>query len=148
MRLTAIPLIPTNSEQDNNIQQPSNCCVIHGHWKNDQQQDEYEVNNADKAPLLLAYAWKPIVTGLLPLLPWTFPNVWVLYYLALVPLLSARVAMPRDIRILFFFSWTIGVVSIIKWKAIFVGPYREVAVLSALVKRNFNLGIPMSMIYN
>ena len=92
------------------------------------------------ALLLLASVCAPLVTGLLPPLPWTFPNARVLYQPALVPLSSARAVTPKDMRIMSFFGWTLGGVFVVEWTASPVGPYREVAVLSALVERNFNLG--------
>ena len=96
------------------------------------------------AALLLAYVPLVVVTGLsqFPPLPWTFRNARVLYQPALVPLKSAKEVTPKsdDLRILSLFGWTLGGVFVVDWKDSPVGPYKEVAVLSALVERDFNLG--------
>ena len=80
------------------------------------------------------------VTGLLPPLPWEFPNARVLYQPSLVPLTAAKEVTPSDMNILSLFGWTLGGVFVVEWTASPVGPYREVAVLSALVSRGLQLG--------
>ena len=91
--------------------------------------------------LLLLFASSPSpVTGLLPPLPWTFPNARVLYQPALVPFAQARAVTPPDMPIISLFGFTLGGVFVVEWTASPVGPYREVAVLSSLVLRGFNLG--------
>jgi len=96
------------------------------------------------AALLLAYVPLVVVTGLsqFPPLPWTFRNARVLYQPALVPLKSAKEVTPKsdDLRILSLFGWTLGGVFVVDWQDSPVGPYKEVAVLSALVERDFNIG--------
>ena len=48
------------------------------------------------------------VTGLLPPLPWEFPNARVLYQPSLVPLTAAKEVTPSDMNILSLFGWTLG----------------------------------------
>ena len=64
----------------------------------------------------------------------------VLYQPTLVPLPAARAATPPDLRILSLFGWTLGGAFVVDWPASPVGPYWEVAVLSALVVRDFGIG--------
>ena len=75
--------------------------------------------------------------------PWTFPSARVLYQPTFVPVAAARAATPplsSGLRILSLFGWTLGGVFIVEWTGSPIGPYREVAVLSALVYNGGRIG--------
>jgi len=84
---------------------------------------------------------RSLVNGLsLPALPWTFRDAKILYQPALVPLSAAKAVTPKDLSILGAFGWTLGGVFGVEWTDSPVGYYREVAVLSALVYKDFGIG--------
>ena len=73
--------------------------------------------------------------------PWTFPNARVLYQPALVKVEAARAVTPSDgLTLLSAFGYTLGGVFVVEWTDSPIGPYREVAVLSALVGRGLSIG--------
>ena len=75
--------------------------------------------------------------------PWKFSSARVLYQPCFVPLAAARAATPSSssgLRILSLFGWTLGGAFVVEWTDSPIGPYREVAVLSALVYNGGRLG--------
>ena len=73
--------------------------------------------------------------------PWTFPNARVLYQPAFVRVDAARAVTPTTgLTLLSLFGWTLGGTFVVEWTDSPIGPYREVAVLSGLVARGFNIG--------
>ena len=78
----------------------------------------------------------------LPAPPWTFRSARVLYQPTFVPVDAARAVTPvdDDLQLLSLFGRTLGGVFVVDWRDSPIGPYREVAVLSALVARDFRIG--------
>jgi hypothetical protein len=73
--------------------------------------------------------------------PWSFPGARVLYQPSFVPVRVARAATPASgLTLLSLFGWTLGGVFVVEWTESPIGPYREVAVLSGLVARDFRIG--------
>lgn len=80
--------------------------------------------------------------------PWSFPNARVMYQPTFVPVEAARTATPEDgLALLSVAGYTLGGYFIVDWTDSPVGPYREVAVLSALVARGFSIGAWASHIF-
>ena len=78
--------------------------------------------------------------------PWAFPQARCLYQPSWVPLDAARRVTPPEITILSAFDYTLGGTFVVEWTDSPVGPYKEVAVLSALVMRGLSLGAWVSHI--
>jgi len=73
--------------------------------------------------------------------PWSFPNARVLYQPTLVPIAAARAVTPTSgLTLLSLFGYTLGGLFLVEWTNSPIGPYREVAVLSGLVVRDFSIG--------
>ena len=81
-----------------------------------------------------------------PAPPWRFPHARCLYQPAWVPAQAAQAATPPDVTLLSLFGWTLGGTFVVEWTDSPVGPYREVAVLSALVVRGGVFGAWVSHI--
>jgi len=85
-----------------------------------------------------------------PLPPWSFPNARVLYQPTFVPIKAARAVTPTTsnqnneggggLTLLSLFGYTLGGLFLVEWTHSPIGPYREVAVLSGLVLRDFSIG--------
>jgi len=77
----------------------------------------------------------------MPTPPWTFSRARVLYQPSLVPVDAARAVTPSaGLTLLSLFGWTLGGLFVVDWRESPVGPYREVAVLSGLVTRDWRIG--------
>ena len=82
--------------------------------------------------------------------PWSFPQARVLYQPAFLPIELARAATPAadgNLNLLSFAGWTLGGIFVVEWTTSPFGPYREVAVLSALVSRGLSIGAWASHIF-
>ena len=78
----------------------------------------------------------------LPSPPFVFPNARILYQPTLVRVDAASVVTPTSsgLTLLSVFGWTLGGVFAVEWTSSPIGPYREVAVLSGLVYKDFGIG--------
>ena len=78
----------------------------------------------------------------LPSPPFVFPNARILYQPTLVRVDAASVVTPTSsgLTLLSLFGWTLGGVFAVEWTSSPIGPYREVAVLSGLVYKDFGIG--------
>lgn len=65
----------------------------------------------------------------------------MLYQPTFVPVKAARAVTPSaGLTLLSLFGWTLGGVFVVEWADSPIGPYKEVAVLSGLVARDFRIG--------
>lgn len=76
----------------------------------------------------------------LPAPPYAFPSARICYQPRLVRTAAAHATLPPGVMLLSLFGWTLGGVFVVDWRASPVGPYKEVAILSALVARDWTLG--------
>lgn len=76
----------------------------------------------------------------LPSPPYAFPSARICYQPRLVRSAAARATLPPGVTLLSLLGWTLGGVFVVDWRASPVGPYREVAVLSGMVARDWMIG--------
>ena len=80
--------------------------------------------------------------------PWSFPHARVLYQPTFVPVAQALAVTPTDgLQLLSAAGYTLGGLFVVEWTNAPLGPYREVAVLSAVVSRGLSIGAWASHIF-